>query len=130
MKGQSGDFAILILIIVIIVAAVMALAWALPQYGVYARELNGQAELKEAEWNKQILVEEAQANLDAEKLNRLAEVERAKGVAEAQAIIDKTLTPAYLQYLWINGLHDGSSEIIYVPTEVNLPILEATRLGG
>jgi hypothetical protein len=29
--------------------------------------------------------------------------------------------------LWIQGLQDGSSETIYIPTEANLPILEATR---
>ncbi|UCF13227.1 MAG: hypothetical protein JSW06_02940 [Thermoplasmatales archaeon] len=34
---------------------------------------------------------------------------------------------AYLRYLWIQGLHDGSSEVIYIPTEANLPILESVR---
>ena len=58
-----------------------------------------------------------------------AEVERAKGVAEANEIIGESLkeNEAYLRYLWIIGLQDGSSEVIYIPTEANLPILEATR---
>lgn len=30
----------------------------------------------------------------------------------------------------VEGLHDGSSEVIYVPTEANIPILEATRFYG
>ena len=34
---------------------------------------------------------------------------------------------AYLRYLWVQGLQDGSSEVIYIPTEAGLPILEATR---
>lgn len=29
---------------------------------------------------------------------------------------------------WVKGLTDGSSEVIYVPTEANLPILEAGRI--
>lgn len=35
----------------------------------------------------------------------------------------------YLRWLWINSLNDGNSERIYIPTEANLPILEATALN-
>ncbi len=31
-------------------------------------------------------------------------------------------------YLWINGLELNKNAVIYVPTEANLPILEAGRL--
>lgn len=55
------------------------------------------------------------------------EVERAKGVAQSNAIIAESITENYLRYRFIEGLNDGNSEIIYVPTEANLPILEATR---
>lgn len=103
--------------------------WGCPQYNVWSKELKGKAQLKQAEWNRQIAVQEAQAKKEAATLLAAAEVERAKGVAEANAIIGKSLkgNEAYLRYLWINGLHDGSSEIIYVPTEANLPILESVR---
>lgn len=113
--------------VVIIVIAIAMTGW--PLYKVWSKELAGKATLKEAEWNRQVTIEEAKANLEAEKLNALAEVERAKGVAEANAIIGKSLedNEAYLRYLWIRGLHDGSSETIYIPTEANLPILEAGR---
>lgn len=99
-------------------------------YNVWQKSLSGQAQLREAEWNRQIQVKEAEANLEAEKLNAKSEIERAKGVAEANKIIGDSLreNEAYLRYLWIKGLHDGSSEVIYVPTEANLPVLEATRL--
>jgi len=33
-----------------------------------------------------------------------------------------------LTYLWIQALYDESNSVIYVPTEANMPILEATRL--
>lgn len=44
-----------------------------------------------------------------------------------QSLISASITAEYIQYLWVQGLHDGSSEVIYVPTEANLPVLEATR---
>ena len=104
--------------------------WALPQYGIYSQRLAGQAKLQEAESSRQIAVEEAKAKMEAAKMLAQAEVERAKGVAEANKIIGDSLAgnDDYLRYLWIQGLNDGSSEVIYVPTEANLPILEAGRL--
>lgn len=112
-----------------VLAITVVLAASLPLYNVWSKELAGKATLREAEWNRQVTIEEAKANLEAEKLNALSEVERAKGVAEANAIIGESLqdNEAYLRYLWIKGLHDGSSETIYIPTEANLPILEAGR---
>lgn len=56
------------------------------------------------------------------------EVARARGVAEANKIIADSISEEYIQYLWVQGLNDGNSEVIYVPTESNLPILEANRL--
>lgn len=55
------------------------------------------------------------------------EVARARGVAQANEIISGSISQQYIQYLWVQGLNDGNSEVIYVPTEANLPILEATR---
>ena len=103
--------------------------WGCPTYKVWQRELAGKAQLAEAEWNRQIEVQEAEAKMEAAKSLALAEVERAKGVAEANKIIGESLegNESYLRYLWIQGLQDGSSEVIYIPTEANLPILEAAR---
>ena len=103
--------------------------WGCPQYNVWQKELAGQAELKQAKWNRQIAVQEAKAKKEAAVSLAGAEVARARGVAEANQIIGKSLrgNESYLRYLWIQGLQDGNSEVIYVPTEANLPILEATR---
>ena len=100
-----------------------------PQYNVWQKGLKGQAELKQAEWNRQITIKEAEAKQESAKALALAEVERAKGVAEANKIIGASLkeNEEYLRYLWIIGLQDGSSEVIYVPTEAQLPILEAGK---
>lgn len=103
--------------------------WGYPQYRVWQRDLSGQAQLAEAEWTRKIVIEEADAKKESAKLLAEAEIERAKGVAEANEIIGESLkgNESYLRYLWIQGLQDGSSEVIYIPTEANLPILEATR---
>ena len=110
-------------------AFVCLIAWVGPTYNVWRREMIGQAAFKEAEWTKQVAIEEARAMKDSAGLLAEAEVERARGVAEANEIIGESLrdNEAYLKYLWIQGLHDGSSETIYIPTEANMPILEATR---
>jgi len=122
----------IITIFICIAVSVGALMFVIPLYNVWRLELNGKAELKKSEWSKKVLIEEARAKKDSAKLYAEAEIERAKGVAEANKIIGKSLqnNEAYLRYLWINGLQDDSNSIIYVPTEANLPILEATRKAG
>ena len=123
---------IYLIIFGVIVFVIVSLLWAGPFYGVWVAGLNGQAQLAQAEYSKKVAVEEAKALFDSSKLLAQAEVERAKGVAEANKIIGDSLkdNESYLRYLWIQGLQDGSSEVIYVPTEANLPILEATRLSN
>lgn len=111
---------------IFLIAASMAL---LPRYNVWRLELSGKAKLKEAEWSRMVVIEEASAKKEAAQHLADAEEIRAKGVAAANAIIGESLkdNESYLRYLWIQGLHDGFSETIYIPTEANLPILEATR---
>jgi uncharacterized membrane protein YqiK len=92
-------------------------------------ELSGQAQLREAEWSKQIQVREAEANLESEILNAKSEIERAKGMAEAIQIEGGALTTEYIQYLWVRQNKFNDKTTIYIPTEANLPILEALRLG-
>jgi regulator of protease activity HflC (stomatin/prohibitin superfamily) len=108
------------------------LFWFFPVYNVWQRELAGKAELAQAEYSRRIAVAEAHAKKDSAKLLAEAEIERALGVAKANKIIGDSLkgNEAYLRYLWIDGLKESSKqgEVIYVPTEAGLPILEANRL--
>lgn len=115
--------------IIIILLIVTGGMFGYPVYEVWQQGLKGKAELKRAEHNRKIEIHKAKAKLEAAKHLAAAEVERAKGVAEANRIIGASLkeNEAYLRYLWVQGLHDGNSEVIYVATEANLPILEATR---
>ena len=121
------------LIAVPIIASLVALGmWGCPRYHVWQQRLAGEAKLSEAESSRQIAVQEAKAKLESATMLAQAEVERAKGVAEANKIIGESLKDheEYLKYLFIQGLHEGGNapQVIYVPTEANLPILEAGRL--
>lgn len=107
---------------------IVAMAFIKPWYNVWSQEMEGKAEFAKAEQNRKIKIEEARANLEAEKLNAQAEIERAKGAAEAIRIENGSITPTYIQYLWVRQQSDLSNKtVIYVPTEANLPILESTR---
>jgi regulator of protease activity HflC (stomatin/prohibitin superfamily) len=98
-----------------------------PQYNVWTQSLNGKAELQKAEYTRQVAVLEAQAKLDSASKLADSEIERAKGVAEANRIIGDSLkdNPRYLQYLYVTGLQEGSEKgnrTIYVPTEGGMPV--------
>jgi hypothetical protein len=113
------------------VAFIIALMVGCPHYNVWQQGLAGQAELRRAEQNRQIAIQEARAKQESATLLAQAEVERAKGVASANKIIADGLkgNDEYLRYLWIDRLASSQHrEVIYIPTEANLPILEANRL--
>jgi regulator of protease activity HflC (stomatin/prohibitin superfamily) len=93
---------------------------------VWRSGLSGQAALKRAEQEKQIMIETAKA-----------EVESAKLRAEAIALVGEAAQqyPEYRQQEFIaafgEAIQSGDVEqIIYVPTEANIPIVEAGRTVG
>lgn len=127
-KGQGEGLAIAI-VVLLGLFGLGAGCYIYPMYNVYAHRMAGQAELQRAESNRNIAVLEARAKKESATLLAEAEVERAKGVAKSNEIIGQSLTgnESYLHYLWINELA-AAGHVIYVPTEANLPILEASRL--
>lgn len=98
-------------------------------YDVWAQRKAGEAELAHAESNRRIKTLEARAFEESAKYLAEAEIIRAKGVAEANKIIGESLhnNEGYLRYLWIHSLEGTKNQVIYVPTETNLPILEAGK---
>ena len=52
----------------------------------------------------------------------------AKGVRDSQAIVSETLTPEYLNYLWIKNL-ENNQNVIYVATEANMPLFRSVEGG-
>ena len=118
-------------IIVIIIVIIGACMYGYPKYNVWQAGLAGEAELRRAEQNRQISIEEAKAKKESAQMLSDAEVIRARGVAEANRIIGDSLkgNESYLRYLWIDTLNTGKQNVIYVPTEAGLPILEAGKRG-
>lgn len=106
-----------------IVLLVCVSAYAYPRYKIYSAEMRGRAALTEAVNSKKVKVEEAKANLESEKLNAQAEVIRAQGVSDAIDIEGGKITDAYIKYLWVKNLSFAETEIIYLPTENGLPVL-------
>lgn len=118
----------IIITLFVVLAVIFGFMFGYPKYRVWKAEQNGKAQFAEAEQNRRIKIEEAKANLEAEKLNAQAEIERAKGAAEAIKIENGSITPEYIQYLWVRQQGSLSDKtVIYIPTEANLPILEANR---
>lgn len=113
-------------------AIIIGLFFAVPAYNVWSQEMAGKAEFAKAEQNRKIKIEEAKANLEAEKLNAQAEVERAKGAAEAIKIENGSLTDNYIKYLWVrqqNNLSDKT--VVYIPTgDFGIPVTEAGRVSN
>lgn len=115
--------------IVIGLILIGVLFWVVPKYNIYVNEMAGKAELIKAEQNRQIIIEEAKARLEAEKLNAQSEIERAKGMREAMDIENGSLTPVYNQYLFIRTLEKLADkgnlpQIIYVPSEGLTPVMD------
>lgn len=117
-------------VMVVIILGVGGCMAGMPQYRVYHQQMEGEAELAKANFSKQVAVQEAHAKMESAKLLADAEVMRAEGVAKANKIIGESLTnnEAYLRYLFVNNLENTQNQVIYVPTEANLPILESRRL--
>ncbi|MCL2844976.1 MAG: hypothetical protein FWE23_05950 [Chitinivibrionia bacterium] len=109
------------------VGFIALLMWGIPTYSVWSAEMRGTAELRRAEMNRNIIIAEAEARLAAEKLNAEAEVARAQGAAKAMYAVQESLSETYIRYLWVRTM-SGNQNIVYIPTEAGLPILEIGRM--
>ena len=112
-----------------VVVGIAGYMYIAPKYRVYSATMAGEAEYAQAEQNRRISILEAEAELESAKSLAAAEIERAKGVAQANEIIGQSLkdNEAYLRWKWIQNLENGNNAVIYVPTEAGLPILEAGK---
>lgn len=129
-----SDRVLVFLIFVVLAGIAGGLAWALvgyPKWRVFAAHQAGLADLQRAKNEQQIQVSEAQGRLDAAELNKQAAVIEAQAVALQIKEIGEQLTKhdLYLRWQWIKMMEelDTRAQVVYVPTEANLPILEAGR---
>lgn len=126
---RNAQFGCLAIIVALVLLLIPFLMWAIPVYNVWKNKLQGEAELARAEQNRQIKIEEAKANLEAEKLNAEAEVERAKGAAKAIEIENGKLTDTYIKYLAVRTFNTDNAKFVYIPTECGIVpwLLESGR---
>ncbi len=73
--------------------------------------------------------EALQKEFELQKAKKDAEiaVARAEGIAKSNLIIAESITDKYLRYRWVEALQASEKQVVYVPTEANMPIMEASR---
>lgn len=110
--------------IIFAIALMFALSFTYRHYSVWSMEMQGKANLAKATQDRQIQVEQAKSEFEASKY-----------VAKAIEIVGKSAQkyPEYRNQMYIQAfaeaLQEGNiAQIIYVPTEAGIPILEANRL--
>ena len=116
--------------VVLGIGFILGLMFGIPKYNVWNAQMSGKAKLAEANQSRQIKITEARAKKESAIYEAQAEVERAKGMAKANHIVGDSLDghSNYLMYLYIQNMQKTSNQIIYIPTEGGMPILEAKRL--
>lgn len=117
-------------------ALVLLCMLGLPYYNVYSQRMEGEAQLAKAESTRQTKVLEAKAERDSAGMRAEAEIIRARGVAQANEIMANSLggPEGYLRWKYIEMLEasagHGNRDVVYIPTEAGLPILEAGKRGA
>ena len=108
---------------ILVVIPIVLLFWVFPIYKVWQQGLAGEANLARAEQERQIQVEQARAERDSAVL-----------VAEAIAIVGQAAKdyPEYREQQFIGAfaeamINGNIDQIIYVPTEANIPVMEAGK---
>lgn len=121
MSNRDNALTLMVGGFVVVMIVIVLFAW--PQYKVWQQGMSGQAKLAEAQQSKQIAIEQAKAELESAQLR-----------AQAIKVIGETAKqyPEYRNQEFIgafgDALRDGKiQQIVYVPTEANIPILEAGK---
>jgi hypothetical protein len=134
----SSDSVLLAILVAFGLTFLLSLFWVMPHYNVWSKGKNGEATLAEAEFTRKTRVAEAQAKVDASKLEATAMIVKAQAQADANRIITQTLTPAVLQSRYLDMLDEQNAPsektVVYIPTNastgmpMSLPSTEAFRL--
>lgn len=101
-----------------------------PRWRVWASHQRGLADLAQANNEQQIQIAKAKARKEAANLNKEAAIIEAQAVSAQIKEIGEQLSShdLYLRWQWIKMMEENETDkVIYVPTEANLPILEARR---
>lgn len=126
---QRPLFGTVFIITAFLLSLIVIAMWGCPIYRVYSQRKEGEAILAHAQSSREVAVTEAKAKMESASLLAQADTIRAHGIERSNQIIAGSLTEAYLHWFWIDNI-DKNPNVIYVPTEANLPILEASRSTG
>lgn len=122
-KIEPKKVLLLILLYSPIAAAIASIAWGIPRYKVYVQRMEGEAILAKSEHQKRVLVEQARAEMEAAKLRSQA----IEIVGEASKKYPEYRLQEFIG-AFAEALKEGNiDQIIYVPTEANVPIIEKAR---
>lgn len=115
--------------LLLIVGLIVLTMWGCPQYNVYQQKMEGQAILAHAQSSREVAVAEAKAKMESSALLSQADTIRAHGVARSNQIIGESLkdNEAYLKWLWIDNMDNTKNQVIYIPTEAAIPIMERRK---
>lgn len=131
-KSEAAFWATIVGVIVgclfAVVLVIGGAMWGLPKYKLYKADhekqtltITAKAKSQAAEYTAK--TEVTKANYEAER-DRI----RAQGVADSNRLIADSLTEEYITWHYIDQMSRHSNQIIYVPTEGGVPIMEANRL--
>jgi hypothetical protein len=121
--NERGEFGVraLVALSVLVVIIVIAAMFTIPQYRVWQQGMEGEARLMRARQERQILVTQAQAEKDAARLRAEAISVMGRAAKEFPEYRHQEFMAAFGE-----ALREGSvQQIVYVPTEAGIPIMEA-----
>jgi len=118
-----------ILAFVFLTGLITLAMWGFPQYNVYSARKEGEVLLAHARSSKEVAVQEAKAKMESASMLAAADTIRAQGVATSNKIIGQSLkdNQEYLTWLWVDNMDKTQNQVIYIPTESGVPIMEAGR---
>ena len=102
---------------------ILVLMFGLPRYSVWQQEMAGKARLAEATQSRQILIEQARAEKEAAVLQAEAIKIMGEAAQKYPEYRKQEFIGAFGEALKAGKIH----QIIYVPTEANIPIMEASK---
>ena len=105
------------------VLLITAILFIWPQYRIWQKGLAGEANLMQAVQERQILVEQARAERDA----ALLRAEAIKIVGQAAKDFPEYRYQEFLGAFAEALQGDSIDKIVFIPTEANIPITEASR---
>lgn len=98
-----------------------------PRLNLYKANTEKQAVIAEQKAQSEAAEFAARSAVTQAEAKAEAMIIEANALAESQAIIAETLTPEYVRYLYVKAIENNTNQVIYIPTEAGMPILESGR---